>query len=74
MNRELEAVLLALDAWKEARGPDAERFEMLFESRLEDVAERHPGLSRETLRSLIERQHRRWVLAQKKPTALPPKA
>ena len=75
MNQELEALVLALDAWKSALGgDDAERLQTIFDSRIGDALGRHPKLTREILLRMVELQRRRWLLAQKKTTTLPPKA
>jgi hypothetical protein len=47
----------------------------VFESLLDQVMERKPGVSRDILRKSIIKQHRKWALTQdKKPSAIPPKA
>ena len=75
MNAELEALVLALDAVIEARaGDQAERLENLFQSRINDVLSRYPGVSRERLMLAVDFAHRRWIRAQQNPSSLPPKA
>ena len=49
MNAELEGLLKAFDAFMQAGESDAERLEILYESRLEDTLLRHQGLSKESL-------------------------
>ena len=47
----------------------------VFESLLDKVMERKPGVSRDILRKSITKQHTKRTLSQdKKPPALPPKA
>ena len=75
MKAELEALVLALDAVRQAKsGPEADRLYELYLARLGDVLRRNPGLSAESLEVAIDLQHRRWLRAQQKPTSLPPKA
>jgi len=77
MNAELLALVQALDAVKESpptRPEEGLRLKEIYESRLGDVLERHPGLFRETLHTLVERQRRLWLAAETKTSTLPPKA
>jgi len=75
MNKELETLILAYEAYSAARDIEAERCLAIFESLLDDVLNRHPGVSREILRKSILRAHRRWALQQEsKPPAIPPRA
>jgi len=72
MDRDLEAILQALDALKNATGEDAKRLRVIYNSHLEHVLERRPGLSRAGLQTAVLEAYRRWVKAQEKPSALPP--
>ena len=75
MKPELEALVLAFDALRQARsGDDAKNLEANYHSRLDDVLARHPGVSLDTLMRAVDLAHRRWVFAEMKPTTLPPKA
>ena len=75
MKPELEALVLAFDALRQARsGDDTKRLEAIYQSRLDDVLARHPGVSPDSLMRAVDLAHRRWVLAQVKPSTLPPKA
>jgi hypothetical protein len=75
MNKELEALVLAYEAVSASRDREAERSLEVFESLLDKVMERKPGVSRDILRKSIIKQHRKWALAQeKKPPTIPPKA
>jgi hypothetical protein len=74
MERELEQLLLAFDAAKEAAGTERNRLEIIYESRLDDILSRKHGLTRERLHSAVLVAHRRWLRAQGKPSSLPPKA
>ncbi|HEY6169444.1 MAG TPA: hypothetical protein VI454_15490 [Verrucomicrobiae bacterium] len=75
MKPELEALVLAFDAVRQARtGEDARRLEAIYRAKLDDVLARHPGVSLDALTRAVNVAHRRWVLAQKKPSTLPPKA
>ena len=75
MNRELEGLILALEAILQAgEGTEAERLRVLFDSRIDDVLSRHRSLSRSDFLRALDRAHRHWVQAQKKPPSLPPKA
>ena len=53
MRPELEAILRAYQATKEATGEEANRLRIIYQSRLEDVLQRCPGLSQESLQSMI---------------------
>ena len=75
MNAELEALVLALDAVILARdGDEAERMDKFYQSRLDDVLMRNPGLSRDRLIATVDYAYRRWLKAQEKPSSLPPRA
>lgn len=75
MNRELEALILAYEEVSASGDTEAERCMEVFESLLDDVMTRHPGLSRDILRKSIIKAHRKWALKQaNKPPAIPPKA
>lgn len=75
MNAELEALVQSLEGLITAgSGADADRMEEIYQSRIEEVLLRHPGLSREQLLHLVDFAHRRWVQAKKRFPTLPPKA
>ena len=75
MNRELEALVLAYEAVSASRDRGAEQFMQVFDSLVDEVLSRHPGLSRDILRKSIIKQHRKWALKQdNKPASIPPKA
>jgi ribosomal 50S subunit-associated protein YjgA (DUF615 family) len=75
MNKELEDLILAYEAVSASRDKEAERFLDIFEALLDELLNRHPGLSRDTLRKSIIKAHRKWALKQEnKPPAIPPKA
>ena len=74
MNPELEALILALDAVSNSRGDDLPSLKAIYESRLDDVLSRFPGMDRARLEASIQKAHQRWVNAQKKHTGLPPSA
>ena len=74
MNHELEEILKAYDAAKQASGADEKQLLARYESTLDEVLQRHPNLSRATLEGAIQRAYGRWLKAQDKPTSLPPKA
>ena len=75
MNPEQEALVLALEAVIQARdGEEADRLEAIYQSRLDDVLARKPGLSRESLVAAIDLAHRLWLSAQKKTSSMPPTA
>jgi hypothetical protein len=75
MNQELESLILAYEAVSAARDMNAQQALQSFETRLDDVMNRHPGLARDLLRKSIIKAHRQWALAQeKKPPTIPPKA
>jgi hypothetical protein len=70
MNAELEALLHCYDAFKQASGLDARRLNLIYQSRLDHVLERHPHLSRRTLQEMIDYAYRRWSRAQDKPSSI----
>jgi len=75
MNRELEALILAYEKVSSSRDKEAERNLLAFESLLDAVMERHPGVSRDVLRRSLIKAHRKWALKQEsKPRTMPPKA
>jgi|WetSurMetagenome_2_1015567.scaffolds.fasta_scaffold394767_2 hypothetical protein len=51
MNAELEDILKSYDAFREARqsGAQADGLYAIYDSRLDDVPQRFPGLSKESL-------------------------
>jgi hypothetical protein len=74
MNRELEAVLHSYDAFQQAHPTEAERLENIFQAKLDEVLQRHKGLSRQILERMIDRKYRLWLRAQTKPPSIPPRA
>jgi|HubBroStandDraft_1064217.scaffolds.fasta_scaffold534894_2 ribosomal 50S subunit-associated protein YjgA (DUF615 family) len=74
MNAELEALLQCYDAFKQATGAEARRLHSIYQSRLDNVLERYPNLSRRTLQQMIDHAYRRWRRAQEKPSSIPPHA
>ena len=74
MNPELELLVSAYDTLLATRGEEAKLVAEVFKSRVDDVLERYPNLSRETLGRMIVLAHRNWVNAQKRPPSMPPKA
>lgn len=75
MNREMEALILAYEAVSALRDTEAEQALQIFETQLDEVMNRHPGISRDILRKSILKAHRQWALKQeKKPPVIPPKA
>lgn len=74
MNAELEAILKAFDAFMQARGEEAERLRAIYESRLEDVLQKHPGITKERLEQAIRKQYLQWLRAGSTPSSIPPKA
>jgi hypothetical protein len=76
VNSDLEALLLALDAVIAAQGGEqAEELEAKYESKLEEVLARSPGLSRERLLRAVDFAYKNWQRTRdKKPTSMPPRA
>jgi hypothetical protein len=75
MNKELEALILAYESVSASRDTEAEQALHIFETQLDEVMNRHPGLARDLLRKSIIKAHRQWALTQeKKPPVIPPKA
>ena len=74
MNTELEALILAYDTMLQAGGEDSKRLRKLYDARLDEVLTRYPNLSREKLQAVVRKAYSRWLTAQQKPSALPPRA
>ena len=74
MHPELEALIRAYDAAREAQGSNASGLRTLFENRLNEALAQRPQLNRETLLNLVRISHARWIRAQENPPALPPSA
>ena len=75
MNPELEALVLALEAVLQAKnGDEAKRLDAIYESRLDDLLARHPGLLREKLIRAVDFAHGNWLRAKRQPPTLPPTA
>ena len=73
MNPELEALLKAYDAFREARGDKALRLLAIYEGQLEDAAQR-AGMTSALLGKAVSSRYPQWVRAQRKTAAIPPKA
>ena len=73
MNSDLEALIKAFDAVMEAGRQNIGNRRALFETQLEDVAERRE-FSKETLRAMVVLAHRKWVNAQRRLPTIPPNA
>ncbi|MGO8766835.1 MAG: hypothetical protein ACLQSR_17090 [Limisphaerales bacterium] len=75
MNEELEALILAYEAVSASRDVEAEQTLQIFEAKLDEAMNRHPGISRDVLRKSIIKAHRQWALKpENKPPAIPPRA
>lgn len=75
MNRELEELVKAYDAWREADGDEARHRKAIFDALLDESSEQRRELSRSTLVKLIHFAHRQWALKEnRKPPFIPPKA
>jgi len=75
MNKDLERLILAYEAVSASRDLEALQALQNFETQLDEVMTRNPGVQREMLRKSIIKAHRRWALKQdNKPPAIPPKA
>lgn len=74
MNAELEALLKAYDAFRQAPKSEASRLYALYESKLEDAAIQC-NVNKDTLHRAIQKKYRPWVRANTPPqSSLPPKA
>jgi hypothetical protein len=75
MNRELELLILAFEAVSASRDEEAKKALQVFETKLDEILNLHPGLSRDILRKSIVKAHRKWASRQEnKPPAIPPTA
>ena len=73
MSRDLEALLEALHALKEAPAREVEAYETRYQSRLQEVSSR-VKLDEQRLHRMILRKYGAWLRATNNPTSLPPKA
>jgi hypothetical protein len=64
MNRELEALILAYEKVSASKDKEAESCLLVFESLLDRVMERQPGVSRDILRKSVIKALRSWALKQ----------
>jgi hypothetical protein len=74
MDRELESLLLAYDAWLQAGEDDLDRCEAVFEGLVGDILSARPNHSREQLLKALRSYYPRWIRAQQHPPTLPPQA
>ena len=75
MNTELEDLVVALEAVLQAgSGDEAKRRDAIYQSHVDDVLMRHPGIAREKLMRAVDFAHTKWLSAQRQPPTLPPKA
>lgn len=74
MNPELEAILKAYDAAKQAVGAEQKQFVAIYKAKVDELLLRHSSLSRAKLEQTIQLAYRRWIKAQEKPSSLPPQA
>jgi hypothetical protein len=74
MDRELESLLLAYDAWLQAGEDDLDRCAAVFDSLAGDILSGRPNLSKEQLLKALRTYYLRWIRAQQHPPTLPPKA
>ena len=74
MDRELESLLLAYDAWLESGEDGAARRQAVFENLFEVTLAGRPNLTKEQLVKALRAYYPRWVRAQQRPPTLPPKA
>lgn len=74
MNRDLEALIKAFDAYVEAKDKsESLHFWNLYSSRLEDVVA-GTSTKADALDRLIRIRHNKWKQANQKPPTLPPRA
>jgi hypothetical protein len=74
MNKQLEELLKAWDAYVQARkGIEADRCLAFYQSLLEDHCQ-HSRVPKERLHLGLQRQYWRWVQAQRRFPTVPPKA
>ncbi|MCI0539419.1 MAG: hypothetical protein L0Z50_29775 [Verrucomicrobiales bacterium] len=67
MKPELEVLLKAYDAFKQAQdGPEATRLLSIYDAKLEEASQT-TKLNRETLHQAVSRFHSRWVRANLPP-------
>ena len=74
MDPELEGLIQAYDATKQAAPEEVARLRAIYDLKLDQVTERCPNVSRHTLEALVRLAHRRWLSSQESPTTLPPRA
>jgi ribosomal 50S subunit-associated protein YjgA (DUF615 family) len=74
MNPELEALIRAYDATMQAAPDQVARLRAIYDSKLDQVMERCPRLSRQALEGMVRLARNRWLKSHEKPTTLPPRA
>jgi hypothetical protein len=74
MDRELEALLFAYDAWLQAGPEAAPPAQIAFERYLDEVSAQRRDLTKEKLLKALQAYYPRWVRAQWHPPTMPPKA
>ena len=74
MNPELEAILKAYNAAKQAVGVEQKHLVAIYKEKVDELLQRHPSLSRAALEQTIQLAYRRWIKAQEKPSSVPPQA
>jgi hypothetical protein len=73
MNRDLEALIKAYDAWLEA-GKHNIANQKAFYEHLEDEVSQRRNVSKETLRAVTVNAHGKWRKAHRRPPTIPPTA
>lgn len=74
MNPDLEAVLKAFDALMEARTrAEAQQRRAIYESKLENVLEKNPGLSKTALHNAVVKRYSVWLKKRTNPRRFHPK-
>jgi hypothetical protein len=74
MNRDLEELLKAYDAYAQSKKPDSKKLFTAYQVRLDAIVAKVPNLSRSGLHSSILARYPAWIRAQQKPSTLPPTA
>jgi hypothetical protein len=77
MNPELLKLIEALDAVRQfptTESPEALRLKVEYDALIDDLVYRQPRLNRQLAEAMIERAYLRWLKAQTKPSAMPPRA
>jgi hypothetical protein len=74
MNRDLEALIQALDALMQAPPGRVHELKEAFDAQVDAFLAREVTLKRESLETILRSYYPKWLRAQKRTSSLPPRA